>query len=185
MADNKLSEMISNALDSIRTIADSSTVIGDPISTGNGTVIIPVSKVALGFASGGLDYVPKSEKEAATKLPKPNHETCFGGGGGTGVSVTPVCFLVVKPDGNVTLLNVNNPTAMPLKGAASTINSVSNFIEKTPDIISRFMALFAKKDPVTDLDDEKLKKDIEDLKTELKEEAAKDAANEASAEETK
>jgi hypothetical protein len=74
---------------------------------------------------------------------------------------------------------------MPLKGAASTINSVSNFIEKTPDIISRFMALFAKKDPVTDLDDEKLKKDIEDLKTELKEEAAKDAANEASAEEAK
>ena len=55
MADSKLSEMISSSRVSIRTIADSGTVVGDPITTNNGTVIIPVSKISVGFASGGLD----------------------------------------------------------------------------------------------------------------------------------
>ena len=49
MADSKLSEMISSSLESIRTIADSGTVVGDPITTNNGTVIIPVSKISVGF----------------------------------------------------------------------------------------------------------------------------------------
>ena len=83
MADNKLSEMISSSLESIRTIADSSTVIGDPIPTNNETVIIPVSKISLGFASGGLDYVPKNgdKKEQSVqnaKLPVKSTSPCFG-----------------------------------------------------------------------------------------------------------
>ncbi len=177
MAENKLSEMIRSSLDSIRTIADSGTVIGDPIPTGNGTVIIPVSKVTLGFASGGLDYMPKGDKEASAKMPKPT-EPCFGGGGGTGISVSPVCFLVVKADGEVNLLNVSAPTATAVTGAASTINSVSNFVEKAPDIIGRIKELFAKKEPVSDLDDETLSAEIEEMAAELEADAEKKAAEE-------
>ena len=72
MADSKLSEMISSSLESIRTIADSGTVVGDPITTNNGTVIIPVSKISVGFASGGLDYLPKNgdKKDQPAQNPK-------------------------------------------------------------------------------------------------------------------
>ncbi|MBQ4065711.1 MAG: hypothetical protein IJD10_06385 [Clostridia bacterium] len=170
MAENKLSDMIKNALDGVRTIADSSTVVGDPIPTNNGTVIIPVSKVSVGFASGGLDYMPKGEKEAA-KTAKPA-SPCFGGGGGTGVSVTPVCFLVISADGNVSMMNINSPAAAA-SGTAGTINSISSFAEKAPDIIGRIKDLFKKKEPVRDLDDEILESELEELAKEFEEEAAK------------
>jgi len=186
MADNKLSEMISSSLDSIRAIADSSTVVGDPIPTNNGTVIIPVSKVSLGFASGGLDYLPKSGdgKDATaknSKMPAP----CFGGGGGTGVTVTPVCFLVVAADGSVSMMNISAPAAAVASGPAGTINSISSFAEKAPDIIARIKDLFAKKAPETALDDEKLTAEIEELADELEKEADKKAAKEAKKESKK
>lgn len=164
MADNKVSEMIRSSLESIRTIADSGTVVGDPITTNNGTVIIPVSKVAIGFASGGLDYLSKSGdgKEASAKSPK--HGTpCFGGGGGTGVTVTPVCFLVVAADGSVSMMNISAPAAAVASGTAGTINSISAFAEKAPDIIGRIKDLFAKKKPETALDDEVLSDEIEKM----------------------
>lgn len=169
MADNKLSEMISSSLESIRTIADSSTVIGDPIPTNNGTVIIPVSKISLGFASGGLDYVPKNgdKKEQSVqnaKLPVKSTSPCFGGGGGTGISVTPVCFLVVNKEGNVSMLNINSPASVP--PAVGVVDSVSSFAEKVPDIVERFKNMFAKKKTESGLDDEKLAEEIEALKTE-------------------
>ena len=176
MSDNKLSEMIRSSLDSIRTIADSSTVVGDPIPTNNGTVIIPVSKVSLGFASGGLDYVPKKEKEASAKALKPA-APCFGGGGGTGVSVTPICFLVVDAKGNVEMLNIHSPAAAA-SGPAGTINSISSFAEKAPDIIARIKDLFAKKEPVSELDDEALTAEIEEMAEELEKDAEKKAAKE-------
>ena len=55
MAENKQSEIIKTALDSIKTIIDANTVIGDPIVTPSGTTIIPVSKITVGYASGGID----------------------------------------------------------------------------------------------------------------------------------
>ena len=135
MADNKLSEMISTSLDSIRAIADSSTVIGDPIPTNNGTVIIPVSKITLGFASGGLDYQPKrSEGDSKNTQSAKQTAPCFGGGGGTGISVNPVCFLVISKDGNVSMLNVNSPAAV--SPAVGAIDSASSFAEKLPDIFT-------------------------------------------------
>jgi len=173
MTDNKLSEMISSSLDSIRTIADSGTVVGDPIPTNNGTVIIAVSKVSVGFASGGLDYLPKTGdgKDASTKTVK-GQTPCFGGGGGTGVTVTPVCFLVVSAEGNVTMMNITSPAAAA-SGPAGTINSISSFAEKVPDIISRIKEIFAKKTPETALDDEKLAADIEEMAEKLEKEAEK------------
>lgn len=108
MADSKLSEMISSSLESIRTIADSGTVVGDPHHDkqrdGNNTGL----KDFGGFASGGLDYLPKNgdKKDQPAQNPKMPAKTpapCFGGGGGTGVSVVPVCFLVVSRDGNVSM----------------------------------------------------------------------------------
>lgn len=170
MADSKLSEMISSSLESIRTIADSGTVVGDPVPTNNGTVIIPVSKISVGFASGGLDYLPKNgEKKDQTvqsqKMPAKTQAFCFGGGGGTGVSVVPICFLVIDKDGNVNILNITNPAAVP--EAVGVVDSVSSFIEKAPDIVARFKDMFSKdKKPENGLDDEKLSSEIEKLSQE-------------------
>ena len=123
-------DIIKTTLDSIKGIVESNTVIGEPVNAG-GITIIPVSKISLGFASGGLDYA--SKKEAAQKA------TNFGGGSGTGVTVTPMAFLVIKPEGTVELLNMSIPDT-----AVNKITTVGNIIEKSPDVLERIKNVFVK-----------------------------------------
>ncbi|MBQ7334290.1 MAG: sporulation protein YtfJ, partial [Clostridia bacterium] len=65
MSENKLNDIIQTSLDSIRSMVDSNTVIGSPITTANGTLVIPVSKVFVGFASGGVDYLGKNTQNTS------------------------------------------------------------------------------------------------------------------------
>ncbi len=132
--ENKISDMIRTSLENVKDIVDSNTIIGEAIPTGNGTVIIPVSKVSVGIASGGLDYKGKTKEQA-----RPNN---FGGAGGTGVSVKPVAFLVVKADGDVALLNVDHPTG----GSDDTVDVIVSLIKKSPDLISKIKSFFTKED---------------------------------------
>ena len=133
---NKLSDIIRTALQEINSMVDSNTVIGNPITTANGTVVIPVSKVSVGFASGGIDYKGKADKENA----KPSDNN-FGGGGGTGLTMSPVGFLVVKADGSVELLNINEPIMQ-----SDPVSQIVGLIEKSPDLIERIKAVIPKKD---------------------------------------
>ena len=149
MAENKLTEIISASLEQIKQVVDANTIIGNPITTPNGTTIIPVSKVTVGFASGGLDYLGKNMKKVADAAAKPGSlQTNFGGGGGTGVSVQPVGFLVVGPTGEVELLNVGVSTP-----EADKIESISNIIEKSPDLISKIAAIFRKESKKESVDE--------------------------------
>ena len=132
---NKLGEMTRSSLESIRNLLDANTIVGDPIETSSGTCIIPISKISVGYASGGVDY---AQKEVASK---PNN---FGGGGGTGLTVTPVAFLVVDANGGVNILNVNSPVASG-SAPADTVSQVVGFIERSPELIERIKAVFAKK----------------------------------------
>ena len=160
MAENNVSEMIKGALEGIRTVADSGTVLGDPINPNNGTVIIPVSKVTVGFASGGVDYMPKgSDKDPATQKSAKPASPCFGGGGGTGISVTPLCFLVVNSEGNVSILDLNAPSPAP--AIVGAIDSAADFAQKVPDIIARIKGIFGKNEPIKDLDDEEIEEELE------------------------
>lgn len=134
MAENKISDIIHTSLEKIRELVDAQTIIGEPIVTAAGTTIIPVSKVTMGFASGGVDYNVKSQDNKPT-APKGN----FGGGGGTGVAVTPVAFLVVSSDGSVELLPVNAPAA------ADPIDKVSALLDRSPEILEKIKAIFSKK----------------------------------------
>ncbi len=131
MAENKIGEIIATSLSEIKKVVEANTIIGEPVNTPSGTVIIPVSKVSMGFASGGVDF---ANKEESTKKP-----LTFSGGGGTGVSVTPVAFLVVGADGKVTMLSVQNPPETP-----DYIGSVSNLLEKSPEIVGKIKDLFKK-----------------------------------------
>ena len=134
MSENKLNDIIQTSLDNIKSMVDSNTVIGSPITTANGTLVIPVSKVFVGFASGGIDY---RDKNAGEKAAAKN----FGGGGGTGLTVSPVGFLVVSPNGSVELLNVNEPT----KEKQDPISQIVGLLERSPDLIERLQAVFSKK----------------------------------------
>ena len=116
-----LSEMMSSSMSKIREMVDVNTVIGDPIVTGDGVTIIPVTKVSIGYGGGGSDF--------ATKNYPANRDNAFGGGAGAGVTITPVAFLVVRGD-NVGMLPVAEP--------AST--SVDRLIEQLPDLIDKLQS---------------------------------------------
>ncbi len=108
-----VNELMASTIQKIRETVDANTVVGDPIVVENVT-IIPVSKISFGFGTGG------------TELPaKPDKGNPFGGGGGAGVKVIPVCFLVVS-GGNVKVL----PMAAPAE------NSVDRIVEKIPEIMT-------------------------------------------------
>lgn len=109
------------SMEKIREMVDVNTIIGEPISSPEGTTIIPVSKVSFGFASGGSDLpVAAAEK--------------FAGGAGAGVTVKPVAFIVIKSDGDVQL--------MELGGKSSPVEGV---IDAIPGLIEKLKGMAAKK----------------------------------------
>ncbi len=132
MSENKLSDIIGTSLEKIKESTDSETVVGAPISA-NGVTIIPVSKISMGFASGGLDYNGKNKN-----CSQPTKAMNFGGGGGTGVSVNPVAFLVIHPEGRVEVLPIINE-------AADSVEKITSIIERSPEILERLKNVFAKK----------------------------------------
>jgi len=89
LADHPIETLMKTAMESIKDMIDVNTIVGDPVETPDGSVIMPVSRVSCGFAAGGADYQPNVEGgRGQGELP-------FGGGSGAGVSVRPVGFLVV------------------------------------------------------------------------------------------
>ena len=96
--EHPLAALVKNALENIRGIVDVNTVVGDAVETPDGTVIIPVSRVACGFVAGGSAF-SLGETEATGTVP-------YGGGSGAGVSIQPVGFLVGKGE-NIRLLSVD------------------------------------------------------------------------------
>ena len=114
-----LPNMLENTISKIREMVDVNSVVGDPITTADGVTIIPISKISVGVAGGGSDYVSKHENK---------HENPFGGGAGGGVKVTPIAFLVIK-EGIVRVL----PIALP----AST--TADRLVEQIPDTLDRIV----------------------------------------------
>lgn len=131
MAETKISDVIATSLENLRSMVDANTVIGNPINTESGTTIIPISKISMGFASGGLDY---NGKEQA-----PSKQQNFGGGGGTGLSITPVGFLTVGKDGSVEMINVGQTSS-------GAIDQLGDLLERSPEIIEKLKAVFKKKE---------------------------------------
>ena len=94
-----IQDLMNGTVEKIKSMIDANTVVGTPITTADGTTVIPVSRVTIGFGSGGSDFQSRHSKET-TPL-------SFGGGGGAGVSVTPVCFLVISPTEGTHVLGIN------------------------------------------------------------------------------
>ena len=98
-----ITDLISSAVDKIKTIVDSSTIIGESIVTPDDTTIIPISKVTVGFVVGGGEYADLSARRVANHFP-------MSGGSSGGMSVSPVGFLIIKQSGDVDFVNVENKT---------------------------------------------------------------------------
>lgn len=98
-----INELIENAMEKLKGLVDSSTVIGDKVETVDGTTIIPVSKVSVGYVVGGGEYADLSSRRVANHFP-------MAGGSSGGMSVSPVGFLIEK-NGELSFVNVENKTA--------------------------------------------------------------------------
>ncbi len=122
------------AMNSIQDMIDVNTIIGEPIETSNNVIIIPISKVGFGFAAGGsefkgetIDEYSKKEKEEQVQYRLP-----FGGGAGAGVSISPIAFLVVQPNG-VKLLPVCHSSAVDrlLDYVPDLMEKMNNYLNKS------------------------------------------------------
>lgn len=118
MGDNKINDVMNTTMNGIRDMIDVNTIIGDPVTTPDGTTVIPVSKVSFGFASGGTDFGKQPEKQK------------FGGGSGAGVSIVPVAFLTITAEGVKVV-----PVDAQETGIEKAIQSVPVVVEKVSKIL--------------------------------------------------
>ena len=110
------SGILATTIEKVRQLVDVSTIVGEPIKLSEEITVIPVSKVTYGFASGGADFPSKANQEL------------FGGGGGAGITINPVAFLILK-NGEVTLKHIT-----------ANDNAAERIVNMIPDVIDKVTA---------------------------------------------
>ncbi len=120
MKDQSAAGILSTTIEKVRQLVDVSTIVGEPIALSDEVTVIPVSKVTYGFASGGSDF------------PSKNNTQLFGGGGGAGVTINPVAFLILK-NGEVTLKHIT-----------SNDNAAERFVDMVPEVIDKVSTVVSK-----------------------------------------
>ena len=126
--EHPIGELMNVTMEKIKEMVDVNTIVGTPITAADGTMIIPVSKVSYGFASGGSDLPTKNEKK-----------DLFGGGSGAGVTIQPIAFLTVY-QGNVKLISVT--------GGSEGLDKVLGMV---PDVVEKVKGFFKKDKKVKEM----------------------------------
>ena len=121
--EHPIGNLMDTTMNKIKEMIDVNTIVGEPIVSPDGTLIIPVSKVSYGFASGGSDLPTKKE-----------NKDCFGGGSGAGVTIQPVAFLTVYK-GDVKLISVDKFEGTP-----------DRLVGMIPEVIDKVKEIFKKDD---------------------------------------
>lgn len=116
-----ITDFTQTALNNLRSLVDVNAIIGDPVTTADGTVIIPISKVSFGYASGGSDLPTQ----------KPD---LFGGATGGGVTIQPLAFLVIQGE-RVELLQIQTAE-----------NTNDRIVNAVPAVLDKLLDLIPKKD---------------------------------------
>ncbi|ERJ10982.1 GerW family sporulation protein [Haloplasma contractile] len=93
------------SMENIKEMIDVDTIVGEPVATGNGSTIIPISKVKFGFAAGGTEQMSKQKSDNGNAGKPP-----FGGGSGGTVGITPIAFLVIKENEEIKVLHLEHET---------------------------------------------------------------------------
>lgn len=123
---NPIGDMMENAMDKIRTMVDSNTVVGEPIVTPDGVTLIPVSRVSFGFASGGNDGTASSGGKSSG----------VWGGSGAAVKVEPIGFLMIQ-DGSARMLGIQMPA---FTTADRIIDMLPDMLDRVEGYVDRFTA---------------------------------------------
>ena len=119
MAENNIKGIMDTTMDKLHAMVDADTIIGTPIVLGD-TTLLPVSKVAFGLATGGSDFPSKSDRQL------------FGGGGGAGVTITPVAFISVTGQ---------SVKMMPIYNELTTVDKA---LTMAPELLDKIKELFKK-----------------------------------------
>jgi sporulation protein YtfJ len=137
MSEHPIQGLMTTAMESLKEMIDVNTIIGDPVETPDGSVILTVSKVGFGFAAGGSEFNKadngqsqgqgQGQGQGQSNLP-------FGGGSGAGVSITPIAFLIVNSQG-VKMLHLDESTHLYEK-----------ILELAPQAVDKIQQMFSKKD---------------------------------------
>ena len=120
MTEHPIKGLMETAMQSIKEMVDVNTIVGDTVEAGDGTVIVPISKVAFGFGAGGSEF-GKNTTESSAK---------FGGGSGGGVSIEPVAFMVVG-QGQIKLIPVDKQ-----------VSPAQEIIEQVPQMVGKIVDSF-------------------------------------------
>lgn len=124
MAEHPINGLMETAMQSIKDMVDVNTIIGEPVESKDGTIIIPISKVSFGFGAGGSDF---GKNSVATS------DANFGGGSGGGATIEPVAFMVVGKE-EIKLMPVEKNTS-----------PAQDIIDSVPTILDKVVKLFKKK----------------------------------------
>lgn len=122
LTEHPIEGLMKTTMNSLKEMVDVNTIIGDPVQSPDGLVIIPVSKISFGFAAGGSEF----SKTDFEDLPVSGEKLPFGGGSGAGVSVQPVGFIVVGND-QIKLMTVDEGN--------TALSSLFDFMGKISDNI--------------------------------------------------
>lgn len=125
MENHPIDNLLKNTMENLKSMVDVDTIIGNPVQSPDGTVIIPVSKLSLGFASGGSEFSSASCKNNTSDCKFP-----FGGGSGAGISMRPVAFLVVQ-NNTIRVLRVDAD-----HGYEKIIDTIPQIMDMLKDSIS-------------------------------------------------
>lgn len=134
MTDHPIQGLMQTAMENIKEMVDVNTIVGDPVQTPDGSVIMPISKVGFGFVAGGSDIrFDHSHDHSAAKQGDAQHASValpFGGGSGGGVSITPIAFLVVGTQG-VRIVPLDSQTHL-----------MERVIESAPQVFDKIQNMF-------------------------------------------
>ncbi|MEH7331494.1 GerW family sporulation protein [Neobacillus drentensis] len=138
MSDHPIQGLMTTAMESLKEMIDVNTIIGDPVETPDGSVILTVSKVGFGFAAGGSEFKMDSSQSGGQKQEQGQSQgqakLPFGGGSGGGVSITPIAFLIVNSHG-VKMLHLDESTHLYEK-----------ILEVAPQAVDKIQQMFSKRD---------------------------------------
>ena len=121
MDKNPIGELMQNTMENVRSILKVDTVVGDPIHTPDGIMLVPISKISVGFGGGGVEF---NQKKVGENRP-------YGGGNATGVKIEPIGFLIVK-DGTVRMVHVTPP-------ASTTVDRIIDLVPQVMDRVDAFI----------------------------------------------
>ncbi|MGL5347492.1 MAG: GerW family sporulation protein [Peptostreptococcaceae bacterium] len=129
-APGSIKSLMETTLENIKGSIDANTIIGDPIQTET-TVVVPISKVTIGFGIGGGEYSKgqSDKKHKEKEVNEDKNDTNFAGGSAGAISIQPVAFVVVE-NGETRLMSLDN-----------NINMVDNILTVTPKVIEKIQKI--------------------------------------------